>query len=161
MIGGASAGRRMGTPLPSAVCTKISPSSFAGGIGEGCLKRVRLLRHLLVHVFQAVHVLLQPQDPLDGLGRLAKRFFHGEALVPILQQVREFACRQGQAGVDGRELDRLAFPLGVHIALNVDLPEDRHIRPRLRFVRPLDGGSIGELVLLAHVAVPEAIDQQL
>ena len=48
------------------------------------LKGFGLLRHLSVHAFQTVHVLVQPQDLLDGLAHLAEGFFHREVLVPIL-----------------------------------------------------------------------------
>jgi hypothetical protein len=36
--------------------------------------------------------------------------------------------------IDGRELDRLAFALDVHVTLNVDLPKNRHILALLWFV---------------------------
>jgi hypothetical protein len=130
------------------------PFFLRGRNGERGLKAIRPLRHRLVHVFQAVHVLLQPQDLLDHLGRLAKRLFQGEVLLPILQQVGEFACRQGQAGIDGRELDGLALALDVDVALQVDLPENRHVLALLGFVQPLESGPVGQLVLGAQSPLP-------
>jgi hypothetical protein len=82
-------------------------------------------------------------------------------LYTVLQEVGKFAFRQGQAGGNRRELELLPFPLGVHVLLDIQFPKDRQIRPRLGLCRSLEDRSVRELVLFAHVAIAEAIDQQL
>ena len=106
-------------------------------------KCVRLLGHLAIDAFQAIHVLFQAQDLLHGLRYLAKRLFHREVLIPILQQVRELAFRQRQTGVQGNHLDSLTFPLRVDVPLEVEFSKDRHVGPCMGFFRALEPPAIG------------------
>ena len=89
------------------------------------VKGFHLLSHLAVHAFQAVDMLFQPQNLFHRHIDFAKRLFHRKRLIPILQEVREFAFGQPQAGVDRGKLDLLSITFRVHIALDLQFTEDR------------------------------------
>ncbi len=110
------------------------------------------LRHLHVHAFQTVHRLLQSQHARHRAFCLAERFFHTQALIPILQQIGKHALRQLQPIVQRHKFDLLTSAAAVNRAPKLELPKNRHVTATMQFLQPLAHATIAQGDALALIA---------
>jgi hypothetical protein len=122
------------------------------------------LGHFLVQVLQAIHRLLQPQEPPHGGAGLPERLRHAQRLVPVLQQVREDAFRKLQPIVQRHEVALLFLPAAVHDTPQRKRAEDGDVTAFMQVLEPVPRLTRGQRHGFAHVPVtlqPEKLSQAL
>jgi hypothetical protein len=111
-----------------------------------------VLGHLLVHLLQAVHRLLEAQHPGHGALGLPEGLLDAQPLVPVLQDVGEGRRRQLQPVVQGDELQLLPLAAAVGGAPQGERAEDGDVAAGVQFRQALADLPVGQGDGFAQVA---------